>query len=59
MVYINEEKLDSIHLNNDNFYVVMDFDKTITTSDSIDSWTVVQNPKIMNPRIRKRVFGVV
>ena len=53
MFYINEEKIKNIHLNNNNFYVVMDFDKTITTSNSTDSWTILQNPTIMNPQFEK------
>lgn len=53
MVYINEEKIKNIHLNNNNFYVVMDFDKTITTSKGVDSWTILQNPTIMNPQFEK------
>ena len=53
MVYINEEKIRNIHLNNNNFYVVMDFDKTITTDSGTDSWTILQNPNIMNPNFYK------
>lgn len=53
MVYINEEKIKNIHLNSNNFYVVMDFDKTITTSSGDDSWTIIQNPNIMNPNFYK------
>lgn len=53
MVYINEEKIRNIHLNNNNFYVVMDFDKTITTDSGTDSWTIIQNPNIMDPNFYK------
>lgn len=53
MVYINEEKFKSICLNSNNFYVIMDFDKTITTSNGTDSWTILQNPTIMNPQFEK------
>lgn len=31
----------------------MDFDKTITTSNGTDSWTILQNPSIMNPQFEK------
>lgn len=51
MLYIKEEKLKQISLTPNNFYVIMDFDKTISTIDSEDSWTVIQNPKIMNPKL--------
>lgn len=53
MVYINEKKLNSIHLNNDNFYVVMDFDMTITTPDSDNSWSMLENPDFMSPDFKK------
>lgn len=53
MIYINEEKFKNICLNSNNFYVIMDFDKTITTSNGVDSWTILQNPSIMNPQFEK------
>lgn len=53
MIYINEEKFKNISLNSTNFYVVMDFDKTITTSNGTDSWTILQNLSIMNPNFYK------
>lgn len=40
MKYINTKKIEKINLNKDNFCVVMDFDKTITNKDSMDSWEV-------------------
>ena len=51
MIYINENKLNNINLDSNNFYVVMDFDKTMTTIDSDDSWTVIQNPNILDPKL--------
>lgn len=39
MIYINnEDKLKNIKLNNDNYYVVIDFDKTLTSNESVTSW---------------------
>lgn len=38
MKYINKEKLEKIQLNKSNFYVAIDFDKTITSSKGDDSW---------------------
>ncbi len=52
MIYINEKKIKNISLNSNNFYVIMDFDQTITTG-STDSWTILQNPNIMNPNFSK------
>ena len=40
MKYINKEKLEQIKLTRENFCVLIDFDKTITTYDSLDSWDV-------------------
>lgn len=51
MFFVNTEKLDLIFLKNNNFFVIMDFDKTITTEKSLDSWTILQNSYFMNPRI--------
>ena len=38
MKYSNQEKLEKIKLKNNNFVVVIDFDKTITAANSDDSW---------------------
>ena len=38
MKYINEEKIKKIKLKKDNMYVAIDFDKTITSGNSQDSW---------------------
>ncbi len=51
MLYINNEKLKQISLNYNNFAVLMDFDKTMTTINSVDSWTVLQNPSIVDPKL--------
>lgn len=51
MLYIKEERLKQISLTSHNFAVLIDFDKTMTTMDSDDSWTIIQNPKIMNPKL--------
>ncbi len=38
MKYLSQEKISKIKLNRNNFYVAVDFDKTITATDSVDSW---------------------
>ena len=38
MKYINSKKIEKIVLNKDNFYVAIDFDRTITSRASMDSW---------------------
>lgn len=53
MVYINEEKLKTFDFSNDNFCVVIDFDRTITTGDSLGSWSILENPNFMNSDFQK------
>lgn len=53
MVYINDNKLNNIKLNYNNFFVVMDFDRTITSGDSLGSWSVLENPNFMNPKFKE------
>lgn len=38
MKYLNQEKLNKIKLEANNMYVVIDFDRTITGKESVDSW---------------------
>ena len=38
MKYINTNKLEKIKLNNKNLYIISDFDRTITSFESEDSW---------------------
>lgn len=46
MIYINnEQKLGQIKLTKDNFYVVADFDKTITEGPSVSTWGVMAHAK--------------
>jgi 5'-nucleotidase len=47
MIYItNAEKLKKIKLNSNNFYVVSDFDQTITRGDSVGTWGInINNEK--------------
>lgn len=44
MIYINNErKVEEIKLTKDNFYVVADFDKTLTEGSSVSTWAVMAN----------------
>ena len=38
MEYINTNKLEKLKINKDNTFIVLDFDRTITTFESLDSW---------------------
>jgi 5'-nucleotidase len=40
MKYINTNKLEQLKINKNNVYIVIDFDKTITSKNSSDSWDV-------------------
>lgn len=38
MKYINTNKLEKLPINKENVYIAIDFDKTITAANSVDSW---------------------
>ena len=41
MIYIcNEEKINKINLTKDNYFVISDFDQTITSGSSVGSWGI-------------------
>lgn len=48
MLYINNDKLKNMNLNLNNFYVVIDFDRTLTSDNSLDSWQVLGNSEIFS-----------
>lgn len=56
MIYINnEQKIKEIKLEKDNFYVVADFDKTLTEGSSVSTWAVMANAnKVGEEYTRKR-----
>ena len=46
MIYINnKQKLENIKLTKNNFYVIADFDKTITEGFSVSTWGVMAHAK--------------
>lgn len=51
MQYINNNKLQNIKENPTNFYVTIDFDKTITSVTSSDSWDASANRKVLGNQI--------
>ncbi len=59
MVYINNEKLDGFSLNKNNFYVIMDFDRTMTTSNTLDSWGVLENPKFVDSELIEKSHELI
>lgn len=53
MKYINTEKLEKVKISKDNYYVVLDFDKTITNKESLDSWMTLVDFEIYGEDCRK------
>lgn len=54
MQYINSNKLNEIKLNKDNFYVLMDFDRTITKGGSISCWNILKYTTLLGADFRKK-----
>ena len=54
MQYINSNKLNEIKLNKDSFYVLMDFDRTITKGGSISCWKVLYYSNYLGLDFRKK-----
>lgn len=48
MIYKNEEHLNKIKLEKDNFYVLADFDRTITSGDGESTWGLISKSKYMD-----------
>lgn len=56
MKYINHiDKLDKIKLTKNNYYVVLDFDKTITSKESLDSWMALIDINIYGESCKKDI----
>ena len=53
MIYKNNKK--NFKFNKNNTYVVIDFDKTITSYESTDSWAASANPSIVDSRLMKEM----
>lgn len=59
MVYVDYNKLNRFNLTKNNFYVVMDFDMTITDSVSPGSWGVLENPNFINPKLKEESYKLI
>ena len=54
MLYINNtEKLKNLNFKSNDFFVVIDFDKTLTTFNSTNSWSILENSEIFNENFVK------
>lgn len=47
MKYVNYKKIESIKLNKENFYIVIDFDRTLTKAGSISTWRVLYHSALL------------
>ena len=56
MKYENEIKLKNINLTKDNFYIAIDFDRTITASNSCDSWDATG--KLLGIEFKERILSL-
>lgn len=55
MIYINnQEKVNSLKLNSNNFYVVADFDRTLTEGASDSTWGVFANANQVGEEYKNR-----
>lgn len=55
MKYINTNKLEKIKLTRDNYYILLDFDKTVTSKESQDSWMAVIDFDIYGENCKKEI----
>lgn len=55
MRYINSNKLEKLKIDKDNYYVILDFDKTITSKKSLDSWMAIADFEILGEECKKEV----
>ena len=55
MIYINnQEKIDRLNFNLDNFYVVADFDRTLTEGASDSTWGIFANANQVGTEYKER-----
>lgn len=51
----NTNKLKQIQLKEDNYYVILDFDKTITSKTSLDSWMAILDFEVYGEECKKEI----
>ena len=56
MQYINKEKVDKIKLEPNNMSVIIDFDKTITAGDAVDSWDAAAI--LLNEEMKEKQYNL-
>ena len=59
MKYINQtDKLKNIKFNKDNFYVLIDFDRTITESKSFSAWRVLYYSEFLGKDFKEQYMDI-
>ena len=59
MKYINhKDKLKDIKLNKNNFYVVIDFDRTITKAKSFSAWRVLYYSELLGKEFKQKYIEI-
>ena len=53
MKYINTNKVNELNIEKNNYYVILDFDKTITGKNSMDSWMAVVDFELFGEKGKK------
>ncbi len=54
MKYINSNKVDKIKLTRENFYILIDFDRTLTKGNSISGWRVLYYSNLLGDDFTRR-----
>ena len=54
MKYINSKKVDNIKLTKENFYILIDFDRTLTKGNSISGWRVLYYSGLLGDDFTKK-----
>ncbi|MCI8384142.1 MAG: hypothetical protein HFJ33_04680 [Clostridia bacterium] len=55
MKYNNTNKTEKIKLTSNNYYVILDFDKTMTSKNSFDSWLAIIDFDIYGEKCKKEI----
>lgn len=54
MEYVNKKQLNNISLNKNNFYVLIDFDRTLTAGDSHSIWRILYYSNLLGDSFQKK-----
>ena len=54
MKYVNSKKIENIKLTKENFYVLIDFDRTLTRGNSIPAWRVLYHSNLLGDDFKNK-----